>query len=88
MYVSMTLMYLAIALATDDLWLLGLLVPLLGRIRYGVVAREERYRSGSSATRIAPTGLASVAGSDPAGRRPSRLAPGPNSRLTGAESVC
>ena len=39
----MTLMYLGIALATDDLWLLGLLVPLLGLIRYGVVAREERY---------------------------------------------
>jgi protein-S-isoprenylcysteine O-methyltransferase Ste14 len=32
-----------LAVAANSLWLLGLLVPLLALIRYGVVAREERY---------------------------------------------
>jgi hypothetical protein len=35
--------YLGIAAATNDLWLLPLTVPLLIVIRYGVIGREERY---------------------------------------------
>jgi protein-S-isoprenylcysteine O-methyltransferase Ste14 len=40
---ALTLIYLGIAAATDDLWLLPLTVPLLIVIRYGVIGREERY---------------------------------------------
>jgi protein-S-isoprenylcysteine O-methyltransferase Ste14 len=43
MYVALTLMYLGLAVAANNLWLLGLLLPLLALMRYGVVAREERY---------------------------------------------
>jgi protein-S-isoprenylcysteine O-methyltransferase Ste14 len=43
LYLAITLVYLGIAAATDDLWLLSLAVPLLIVIRYGVIAREERY---------------------------------------------
>jgi protein-S-isoprenylcysteine O-methyltransferase Ste14 len=43
MYVSMALIYLAVALAADSVLALLLLVPLLAVIRYGVIAREERY---------------------------------------------
>jgi protein-S-isoprenylcysteine O-methyltransferase Ste14 len=43
MYVALTLMYLGLAVAANNLWLLGLLVPLLALIRYSVVLREERY---------------------------------------------
>jgi len=43
MYVALTLMYVGLAVAANNLWLLGLLVPLLALIRYGVVTREERY---------------------------------------------
>jgi len=43
LYLALTLIYLGITAATDDLWLLPLAVPLLIVIRYGVIAREERY---------------------------------------------
>src|SRR5689334_20588687 len=43
MYVSMALLYLTLALAADSVLALLLLVPLLAVIRYGVIAREERY---------------------------------------------
>jgi protein-S-isoprenylcysteine O-methyltransferase Ste14 len=42
-YVALTLIYLAIAVAAASTWSLMLLVPLLLLIRYGVIAREERY---------------------------------------------
>jgi protein-S-isoprenylcysteine O-methyltransferase Ste14 len=43
MYVAMTLVYGAIALAADSLITLLVLVPLLIVVHYGVVLREERY---------------------------------------------
>lgn len=43
MYAAMTLIYLAIALAMDSVATFLLLVPLLLAVRYGVIAREERY---------------------------------------------
>jgi len=42
-YVSMSLIHAGIAVAADNIWLLGLLVPLLIVMRYGVIAREEAY---------------------------------------------
>ena len=42
-YLAMTLLYLAVALAADSLLALLSLVPLLGVVHYGVIAREERY---------------------------------------------
>lgn len=46
MYLAMTLAYLAIALAADSGVTLILLVTLLLIVRYGVIAREERYLEG------------------------------------------
>ncbi len=43
LYVSLAFIYLGIAAAMNGLWLLLLAVPLLVAIRYGVIAREERY---------------------------------------------
>ncbi len=43
MYLSLTLIYAGIGVAANSLWVLVLAVPLLAIIRYGVVAREERY---------------------------------------------
>ena len=43
MYVGMTLLYLAVACAADSVATVVLAVPLLAVIRYGVIAREERY---------------------------------------------
>jgi protein-S-isoprenylcysteine O-methyltransferase Ste14 len=43
MYVGMTLIYLALALAFDTGVALLLLAPLLALVRWGVIAREERY---------------------------------------------
>ena len=43
LYISLTLIYLGIAAAANDLWLLLLAIPLLVVIRYGVIEREERY---------------------------------------------
>jgi protein-S-isoprenylcysteine O-methyltransferase Ste14 len=42
-YVGLTLAYVGIAIAAASGWLLALLVPLLGVMRYGVIAREEAY---------------------------------------------
>ena len=42
-YLAMTLLYLAVALAADSLLALLLLVPLLGIVRHGVIGREEHY---------------------------------------------
>jgi protein-S-isoprenylcysteine O-methyltransferase Ste14 len=43
MYVGLSLVYAGIALLADSLVTLLLLAPLLAVIRYGVIAREERY---------------------------------------------
>ena len=43
LYVSLTLIYLGIALAIDSAWVLAMVVPALIVMRYGVIAREERY---------------------------------------------
>jgi protein-S-isoprenylcysteine O-methyltransferase Ste14 len=43
MYVGMTLLYAAVAVAADSGVALVLAVPLLLTIRFGVIAREERY---------------------------------------------
>ncbi len=45
-YLGMALLYTGIGIAVDSLWVLGLLVPLLVVIRYGVIAREEAYLEG------------------------------------------
>jgi protein-S-isoprenylcysteine O-methyltransferase Ste14 len=42
-YVAMLAIYAGLALLADSIWLLGLLVPLALVLRYGVIAREERY---------------------------------------------
>lgn len=46
MYLGMALLYAAIAIAADSVVALILLVPLMIVIRYGVIAREERYLVG------------------------------------------
>jgi protein-S-isoprenylcysteine O-methyltransferase Ste14 len=43
LYLSLTLIYAGIALSLGSSWALVLLVPVLVIIRYGVIAREERY---------------------------------------------
>lgn len=45
-YVSMSLIHAGVAVAADNVWLLGSLVPLLVIMRYGVIAREEAYLDG------------------------------------------
>jgi protein-S-isoprenylcysteine O-methyltransferase Ste14 len=42
-YLAMTTLLLGIALMVDSLWLVGLLPPFALVLRYGVIAREERY---------------------------------------------
>ena len=42
-YIALSLIYAGIGLAWDNLWVLGLLVPVLAVIRYGVISAEERY---------------------------------------------
>ena len=42
-YVALTLMYAGSGIVLDNAWILGLLVPLLLIMRYGVIVREERY---------------------------------------------
>jgi protein-S-isoprenylcysteine O-methyltransferase Ste14 len=46
LYLSLTLVYLGIAVAVNGLWLLLLAIPLLLIVRYGVIGREERYLEG------------------------------------------
>ena len=43
LYIGLSLLYAGIGTAADNLWVLALLVPTLAVIRYGVIAREERY---------------------------------------------
>ena len=43
MYVSLTLLYLGVALLINILWILLLVVPLLVVMQRGVIAREEAY---------------------------------------------
>lgn len=42
-YVALSLLYAGIGLAADSLWVLVLLAPVLLIVRFGVIAREERY---------------------------------------------
>ncbi len=42
-YVSLALAYVGGALLADSLWVLGLLVPVLAIIHFGVILREEEY---------------------------------------------
>jgi protein-S-isoprenylcysteine O-methyltransferase Ste14 len=44
-YVGMTILYLAIGIAVRSPWIISLIIPILLIIRYGVIAREERYLS-------------------------------------------
>jgi len=43
LYVSLTLIYVGLALLANALWVLVLIVPVLLVLHYGVVRREERY---------------------------------------------
>lgn len=43
LYVALALAYAGISVAVDSAWMLALILPFLLVIRYGVVAREERY---------------------------------------------
>jgi protein-S-isoprenylcysteine O-methyltransferase Ste14 len=43
LYVALTLVYVALALLANALWVLVLIVPVLFVTHYGVVRREERY---------------------------------------------
>lgn len=43
LYVALTLMYLGLALLTNALWVLVLIVPISLVLHFGVVRREERY---------------------------------------------
>jgi protein-S-isoprenylcysteine O-methyltransferase Ste14 len=43
LYISLFLVYAGIGIVADNLWMLALGVPLFLIMRYGVVAREERY---------------------------------------------
>ena len=45
-YVAMGLAYAGIGIAADSPWVLGLLVPALAVMRYGVISPEERYLEG------------------------------------------
>ena len=42
-FLSMCLLYAGIGVAADGIWVLGLLLPTLVVMHYGVIAREERY---------------------------------------------
>ena len=41
-YLSLSLLYTGIGITADNIWMLGLLVPTLIVIHYGVISREER----------------------------------------------
>ncbi len=43
LYVSLTMIYLGIAMVLSNLWLIVLVVPLLGLMHFGVIRREEEY---------------------------------------------
>jgi protein-S-isoprenylcysteine O-methyltransferase Ste14 len=42
-YIALTLIYLGLTIAANSVWSIVFLVPILVIIRYGVIAREERY---------------------------------------------
>ncbi len=42
-YVALSLLYAGLGVAADSPWVLGLLIPILIVMRYGVIQREERY---------------------------------------------
>ncbi len=42
-YLAMLAIYAGLAMLADSIWMLGLLVPLALVLRFGVIAREERY---------------------------------------------
>ena len=42
-YLSFTLLYIGIGVWVNSAWLLGILIPTLVVISYGVIAKEERY---------------------------------------------
>ena len=42
-YVALTVVYAGIAVTTKSAWVLGLIVPVILIMRYGVIAREEAY---------------------------------------------
>ncbi len=42
-YLSMSLLHAGIAIAADNIWMLGLLPPVMLIINYGVIVREEAY---------------------------------------------
>lgn len=42
-YLGFTVAYIGIALLADSLWVMGLLLPLLVILHYGVILREEQY---------------------------------------------
>ena len=42
-YVAMAVILVGLGLAIDSLWVIAMVVPLLLVLRYGVIAREERY---------------------------------------------
>jgi protein-S-isoprenylcysteine O-methyltransferase Ste14 len=42
-YVAMAVILVGLGLAVDSLWVIAMVVPLLGVLRFGVIAREERY---------------------------------------------
>ena len=43
MYVSLAMLYVGIGIAADSPWIVGLLLPALIAMRYGVIRPEERY---------------------------------------------
>ena len=43
LYVSLTMLYLGIAIAADSVWVLAGLIPTLVVMHYGVILREEEY---------------------------------------------
>ena len=43
LYLSMSLLYLGIGVASDSVWILGTLIPALAVMHYGVILREEAY---------------------------------------------
>ena len=42
-YLALTLIYISVGIAADSIWILGLLIPALALMHYGVITREERY---------------------------------------------
>ena len=45
-YLALTVLYAGIAIITDSVWVMGLLIPVLLIMNRGVIAREEKYLDG------------------------------------------